>query len=366
MRWPPFWVVPLVLHSPGGLQHEPMIFAPRLLASSMPNPVRFPDGFIPTRKMDMPMALGPSRPKRSSHGSDPPPPFKAVLKPNPWMFWRMLAVCTVTPLTSTSVPPLLSVVSLTVELVSPAVVLVASPLPVLVPVNVSTAVVPVTVLAPVVPVDDPLLVAVTVLAPVVPVTVLVPFAPVTVLAPVVPVTVLVPFAPVTVLAPVVPVAVLVTPFVPVVVALSDVFAPLPPPVVSEHAAAARKPTLAAREYVPKFRLIPTAKSLRLVGCSANTGFWKPVLAGLQEPVSFSNALARGNRKLALASAPLLLSAPSRRSGTSSDYSRRDVVDAHTVVVATSTRIVGTMLLGPMNEPDMGAMASGCRCTATAT
>lgn len=40
-------------------------------------------------------------------------------------------------------------------------------------------------------------------------------------------------------------------------------------------------------------------------------------------------------------------------------------DAHKIVVATSTRIVGAMLLGPTNDPEIGAMASGCLCTATA-
>src|SRR5690606_34959953 len=211
MRWPPLMVVLLVLQLPGGLQVEPMIFAPRLLASSIPNPVRFPEGFIPTRKMDMPMALGPSRPKRSSHGSDELF-FNAVLKPNPWMFWRVSAVCTVTPLTSPPLPPPPSVVAV---IVSPVVVLVAPPVPLLVPV--------------------------TVVSPVVPVTVAVPVLPVAVAVPVLPVTVVL-----TVL-PVVPeaLAVLLTPVVLVVV-LPVVFAvgpealeslPLPE---SEHAAAARR------------------------------------------------------------------------------------------------------------------------------
>jgi hypothetical protein len=52
-----------------------------------------------------------------------------------------------------------------------------------------------------------------------------------------------------------------------VVPLPVVFVPGPPPVplVSEHAAAARKQTLAARRGVPKFRRIATAKYLRLGG-----------------------------------------------------------------------------------------------------
>src|SRR5690606_21812980 len=212
MRWPPLMVVLLVLQLPGGLQVEPMIFAPRLLASSIPNPVRFPEGFIPTRKMDMPMALGPSRPKRSSHGSDELF-FNAVLKPNPWMFWRVSAVCTVTPLTSPPLPPPPSVVAV---MVSPVVVLVAPPVPLLVTV------------APVLPV--------TVVTAVVPVTVVEAVVPVTAVAPVVPV---VPEV----------LAVLLTPFVLVVV-LPVVFAPGPVEALvspllpeSEHAAAARRQTL---------------------------------------------------------------------------------------------------------------------------
>ena len=88
----------LLLQLAGGLKVEPMIFAPFAFASGMNGPVRLPSVFMPTRRMDKPIASGPVVPKSLSIGRLLLLGVQAVVMPNPWMVWRFASNLTATPL----------------------------------------------------------------------------------------------------------------------------------------------------------------------------------------------------------------------------------------------------------------------------
>jgi hypothetical protein len=69
----------------GGLQVEPMIFAPMLFACDMNGPVSVPFEFMPMRRMDRPIESVAVVVKSLSTGMLLLSGIKAVLMPNPWM-----------------------------------------------------------------------------------------------------------------------------------------------------------------------------------------------------------------------------------------------------------------------------------------
>jgi len=95
---PPISVLLLLLQLAGGLKVDPMIFAPLALASGMNGPVRLPSVFMPTRRMDKPIASVPAVPNSLSTGKLLLLGIQAVVMPKPWMVWCIASSLTVTPL----------------------------------------------------------------------------------------------------------------------------------------------------------------------------------------------------------------------------------------------------------------------------
>jgi hypothetical protein len=82
-RYPPCCVLLLLLQIAGGLKVDPMILAPFAFASGMNRPVRLPSVFMPTRRMDKPIALAPVVPNSSSIGRSLLQGIQAVVMPKP-------------------------------------------------------------------------------------------------------------------------------------------------------------------------------------------------------------------------------------------------------------------------------------------
>ena len=96
-KYPPICVLLLLLQLAGGLKVDPMIFAPLALASGMNGPVRLPSVFMPTRRMDKPIASVPAVPNSLSTGKLLLLGIQAVVMPKPWMVWCIASSLTVTP-----------------------------------------------------------------------------------------------------------------------------------------------------------------------------------------------------------------------------------------------------------------------------